>query len=137
MQVRDYLGFYDLLAFEILYPLSPRAPNLLKPPSTRSVSFLAISYHPQSGWFEDTPLKGGTEEGCPLKGVHERAHSSLRLSRLRGILPSLWSHRCIALGAFVWCGKRDSPTRRLLLPLNAGTAEPFRVSPPEAVAYPL
>ena len=30
-----------------------------------------ISYHPQSGWFEDTPLKGGTEEGCPLKGVHE------------------------------------------------------------------
>ena len=30
-----------------------------------------ISYHPQSGWFEDTPLKGDTEEGCPLKGVHE------------------------------------------------------------------
>ena len=30
-----------------------------------------ITYHPQSGWFEDTPLKGGTEEGCPLKGVHE------------------------------------------------------------------
>ncbi len=30
-----------------------------------------INYHPQSGWFEDTPLKGGTEEGCPLKGVHE------------------------------------------------------------------
>jgi hypothetical protein len=30
-----------------------------------------IIYHPQSGWFEDTPLKGGTEEGCPLKGVHE------------------------------------------------------------------
>src|SRR5262245_18830333 len=32
---------------------------------------LEITYHPQSGWFEDTPLKGGTEEGCPLKGVHE------------------------------------------------------------------
>src|SRR5712664_700795 len=30
-----------------------------------------IIYHPQSGWFEDTPLKGGAEEGCPLKGVHE------------------------------------------------------------------
>ena len=30
-----------------------------------------ITYHLQSGWFEDTPLKGGTEEGCPLKGVHE------------------------------------------------------------------
>ena len=30
-----------------------------------------INYHPQSGWFEDTPLKGGTEEGCPLKGAHE------------------------------------------------------------------
>src|SRR5215813_7236102 len=32
---------------------------------------LTITYHPQSGWFEDTPLKGGTEEGCALKGVHE------------------------------------------------------------------
>jgi His Kinase A (phospho-acceptor) domain len=32
---------------------------------------LQIIYHPQSGWFEDTPLKGGAEEGCPLKGVHE------------------------------------------------------------------
>jgi hypothetical protein len=30
-----------------------------------------IIYHPQSGWFEDTPLKGGAEEGCPLKGVPE------------------------------------------------------------------
>jgi hypothetical protein len=30
-----------------------------------------IIYHPQSGWFEDTPLKGGAEEGYPLKGVHE------------------------------------------------------------------
>ena len=30
-----------------------------------------IIYHPQSGWFEDTPLKGGTEAGCPLKGVEE------------------------------------------------------------------
>ena len=32
---------------------------------------MKISYHPQSGWFEDTPLKGGPEEGCPLKGVQE------------------------------------------------------------------
>jgi hypothetical protein len=29
------------------------------------------SNHPQSGWFEDTPLKGGTEAGYPLKGVEE------------------------------------------------------------------
>ncbi len=52
-------------------------------------------------------------------------------------LPSFWPHRGIALGAFVWFGKRGSPTRRPLLPRNAGTAEPVRVSPPEAVAYPL
>jgi len=108
---------------------------------------MQISYHPQSGWFEDTPLKGGTEEGCPLKGVHEGSFL-LRLGSVRGTTPELLSsHRgivCllfvalrIALGAVVWCGKRDSPTRRPLLPLNAGTAEPFRVSPPEAVAYPL
>src|SRR5262249_39121160 len=53
------------------------------------------------------------------------------------LLPSFWPHRAIALGAFVWFGKRGSLTRRPLLPLNAGTAEPVRVSPPEAVAYPL
>src|SRR5437867_969566 len=29
------------------------------------------------------------------------------------------------------------PHKTLLPPPNAGTAEPFRVSPPEAVAYPL
>src|SRR5262249_1165167 len=53
-----------------------------------------------------------------------------------GTTPSYWLHRGIALGAFVWFGKRGSPTRRPLLPRNAGTAEPVRVSPPEAVAYP-
>src|SRR5215510_6989913 len=51
------------------------------------------------------------------------------------LLPSFWPHRAIALGAFVWFGKRGSLTRCPLLPLNAGTAEPVRVSPPEAVAY--
>jgi hypothetical protein len=35
------------------------------------MSVVAINYHPQSGWFEDTPLKGGTEAGYPLKGVEE------------------------------------------------------------------
>src|SRR2546426_11766331 len=41
----------------------------------------------------------------------------------------------MALGAFVWFGKRGSPTRRPLLPRNAGTAEPVRVS--EAIRKPL
>src|SRR5499433_3642675 len=50
---------------------------LLPPPVATTRSCCAtensqpINYHPQSGWFEDTPLKGGTEEGCPLKGAHE------------------------------------------------------------------
>src|SRR5262249_13510751 len=45
----------------------------LDAPRLEGLAHLAhpITYHPQSGWFEDTPLKGGTEEGCPLKGVHE------------------------------------------------------------------
>src|SRR4029450_2214398 len=75
-------------------------------------------------------------------------HASLRLSSVRGTTPELLgSHRgsvCplsvaprVTFGALVWLGKRDSPTRHPLLPLNAGTAEPFRVSPPEAVAYQL
>src|SRR5882672_10456132 len=54
-----------------------------------------INYHPQSGWFEDTPLKGGTEEGCPLKGVHEGT-CLLRLDSVRGTtLALLASHRGI------------------------------------------
>jgi len=43
----------------------------LVPRSAVSKTRNQIIYHPQSGWFEDTPLKGGAEEGCPLKGVHE------------------------------------------------------------------
>src|SRR4030095_2215312 len=77
-----------------------------------------------------------------------RAHASLRLGNVRGTTPELLgSHRgsvCplsvaprVTFGALVWLGKRDSPTRHPLLPLNAGTAEPCRVSPPEAVAYQL
>src|SRR5437867_12859489 len=77
-----------------------------------------------------------------------RAHASLRLGNVRGTSPKLLgSHRCsvcplsvaprVTFGALVWLGKRDSATRPPLLPLNAGTAEPFRVSPPEAVAYQL
>src|SRR5437867_12463181 len=77
-----------------------------------------------------------------------RAHASLRLGNVRGTSPKLLgSHRCsvcplsvaprVTFGALVWLGKRDSATRHPLLPLNAGTAEPFRVSPPEAVDYQL
>jgi hypothetical protein len=55
----------------------------------------------------------------------------------RGSVYSLSVAPRASLGVWVWPGKRESPTRRSLLPLNAGTAEPFRVSPPEAVAYPL
>jgi hypothetical protein len=55
----------------------------------------------------------------------------------RGSVYSLSVAPRVALGVWGWPGKRESPTRRSLLPLNAGTAEPFRVSPPEAVAYPL
>src|SRR4030095_1334411 len=77
-----------------------------------------------------------------------RAHASVRLSNVRGPTPELLgSHRgsvCplsvaprVTFGALVWLWERDSPTRHPLLPLNAGTPEPFRVSPPEAVAYQL
>src|SRR6267142_83463 len=75
-----------------------------------------------------------------------RAHASLKLGNVRGTTPELLGSHCgsvcplsiaprVTFGALVWLGKRDSPTRHPLLPLNAGTAEPFRVSPPEAVAY--
>jgi hypothetical protein len=84
-----------------------------------------ISYHPQSGWFEDTPLKGGTEEGYPLKGVHEGIFL-LRLGSMCGTtIELLSSHRgivCplavalrIALGVVV-CWKWTPPQDVLCSP---------------------
>ena len=77
------------------------------------------------------------EGTCLLRLGSVRGTTLALLSSHRGIVCPLSVARRIGLGAFGWCGKRDSPTRRPLLPLNAGTAEPFRVSPPEAVAYHL
>ena len=52
-----------------------------------------------------------------------------------GVPPVRRSPRC----AWGWGVAWDAglPHKTLLEPPNAGTAEPFRVSPPEAVAYPL
>jgi hypothetical protein len=72
----------------------------------------------------------------PETGPHAWHPLALLLSQ-RDIVCSLSVALRIGLGACMWCGHRDSPTRRPLLPLNAGTAEPLRVSPPEAVAYHL
>ena len=44
-------------------------PVLLEAKIVQLTDLQTINYHPQSGWFEDTPLKGGTEQGYPLKGV--------------------------------------------------------------------
>ena len=70
-----------------------------------------IIYHPQSGWFEDTPLKGGTEEGYPLKGVHEgtclleaEQHAGTTLALLgshHGSVYSLSVAPRVALGVWV------------------------------------
>jgi class 3 adenylate cyclase len=66
--VREDTGRYVLTG-----PLPPLAiPTTLQDALMARLDRLAtIIYHPQSGWFEDTPLKGGAEEGYPLKGVHE------------------------------------------------------------------
>src|SRR5215510_13601440 len=64
-----------------------------------------------------------------------RAHSSLRLGTLHGTTPELLASPWYCAWGFCMVWEAGSPTRRPLLPLNAGTAEPVRVSPPEAVAY--
>src|SRR5215475_3302415 len=64
-----------------------------------------------------------------------RAHSSLRLGTLHGTTPELLASPWYCAWGFCMGWEAGSPTRRPLLPLNAGTAEPVRVSPPEAVAY--
>ena len=48
---RLYMGF--LLIFKAVRPVG----------KTRN----QINYHPQSGWFEDAPLKGGAVVGGPLQ----------------------------------------------------------------------
>src|SRR5262244_2643156 len=64
-----------------------------------------------------------------------RAHASLRLGTLHGTTPELLASPWYCAWGFCMVWEAGSPTRRPLLPLNAGTAEPVRVSPPEAVAY--
>ena len=41
---------------------------------------MQIIYHPQSEWFKDTPLKGGAEEGYPLKGQAFQYHCRCAMS---------------------------------------------------------
>src|SRR6266487_1269282 len=46
-----------------------------------------INYHPQSGWFEDAPLKGGAVVGCPLQRAllwHAPTGGAVAGSPLRG-----------------------------------------------------
>ena len=79
----------------------------------------------------------GAKEGTSILGLrvmryHDRA--SL-IASWYGVPPIHRSPRCAwGLGR-----GRDAglPHKTLLPPPNAGTAEPFRVSPPEAVAYQL
>src|SRR5215831_15999163 len=64
-----------------------------------------------------------------------RAHSPLRLGALYGTTPELLASPWYCAWGLCMVWEAGPPTRRPLLPLNAGTAEPVRVSPPEAVAY--
>src|SRR6266567_7490811 len=83
------------------------------------------------------PPEGGGGGDIPLGAEKRRWHhdrASLMCSGY-GVPPVRRSSRC----AWGWGVAWDAglPHKTLLEPSNAGTAEPFRVSPPEAVAYPL
>src|SRR5215470_16281793 len=77
-----------------------------------------ITYHPQSGWFEDTPLKGGTEEGCPLKGVHEgtflieAGHPAWNHSRASGLTVVLRLGLLYGLGSGLSHKTSSAPPQR-------------------------
>src|SRR5678815_138249 len=72
-EVRDTARSLHISPTTVLSELKEKAVGLalVNIALLRTLNPEKINYHPQSGWFEDTPLKGGTEEGCPLKGVHE------------------------------------------------------------------
>src|SRR6266446_6301269 len=83
------------------------------------------------------PPEGGGGGDIPLGAEKRRWHhdrASL-ISSWYDVPPVRRSPRC----AWDWGVAWDTwlPHKTLLQPPNAGTAEPFRVSPPEAVAYPL
>src|SRR5712691_1159579 len=83
------------------------------------------------------PPEGGGGEDIPRE-AEKRAWHHDRASLIAswsGVPPVHRSPRC----AWGWGVAWDAglPHKTLLPPPNAGTAEPFRVSPPEAVAYPL
>src|SRR6266446_10409881 len=81
------------------------------------------------------PPEGGGGEDIP-RGAEKRAWHHDRASLIAlwsGVPPVHCSPRC----AWGWGVAWDAglPHKTLLQPPNAGTAEPVRVSPPEAVAY--
>src|SRR6266436_2819122 len=83
------------------------------------------------------PPEGGGGEDIPREAAkrawhHDRA--SL-IASWSGVPPVHRSPRCAWGCGVAW--DAGLPHKTLLQPPNAGTAEPFRVSPPEAVAYPL
>jgi len=83
------------------------------------------------------PPEGGGGGDIPLGAEKRRWHHdrALLISSWYGVPPVRRSPRC----AWGWGVAWDAglPHKTLLQPPNAGTAELFRVSPPEAVAYPL
>jgi hypothetical protein len=83
------------------------------------------------------PPEGGGGGDIPLGAEKRMWHHdrALLISSWYGVPPVRRSPRC----AWGWGVAWDAglPHKTLLQPPNAGTAEPFRVSPPEAVAYPL
>ena len=81
------------------------------------------------------PPEGGGGGDIPLGAEKRMWHHdrALLISSWYGVPPVRRSPRC----AWGWGVAWDAglPHKTLLQPPNAGTAEPFRVSPPEAVAY--
>src|SRR5712691_1322784 len=85
------------------------------------------------------PPEGGGGGDIP-RGAEKRAWHHDRTSLIAswdGVPPVHRSRspRCAWGWGVAW--NAGLPHQTLLQPPNAGTAEPFRVSPPEAVAYPL
>src|SRR5205085_7398800 len=82
------------------------------------------------------PPEGGVRGHIPL-GAEKYAWNHYRAALVSWYrVPTCPSLFALRLGLLRGLESGASP-EGALPPLNAGTAEPFRVSPPEAVAYPL
>ena len=100
--------------------------GILGEPVGRHERYRQISYHPHSGWFDEGPSKGPPHPPCIPGPIVSTGSASFSDLLRRGRCPVSPERR----------SARAAGARIRSIRVHAVTAEPARVTPPEAAAYP-